>query len=65
MTTPDPHHHAWRKSSYSSGNGGSCLETRPERHHGIAVRDSKEHGAGPILTISHDAWRAFIDMATS
>ncbi|RBM21641.1 DUF397 domain-containing protein [Streptomyces sp. PT12] len=65
MTTTDPHLHAWRKSSYSSGNGGSCLETRPESHHGIAVRDSKERDTGPVLVIGHDAWRAFIDMATT
>ncbi|RBM21640.1 DUF397 domain-containing protein [Streptomyces sp. PT12] len=50
----------WHKSSYSSGNGGNCLETRAESHHAVAVRDSKARGTGPILIISHDAWRAFI-----
>ncbi|RKN03780.1 DUF397 domain-containing protein [Streptomyces radicis] len=52
----------WHKSSHSSGNGGNCLETRAESHHAVAVRDSKERDTGPILTISHDAWRAFISM---
>jgi hypothetical protein len=32
----------WRKSSYSGGNGGACIEIATRRHDGhILVRDSK------------------------
>jgi hypothetical protein len=54
----------WRKSSYSSGNGGACVEVAPLPG-GVAVRDSK-NPAGPILSFTPDEWRAFIsDMKTS
>jgi hypothetical protein len=35
----------WRKSSYSSSNGGNCVEIAP---HLGALRDSK-NPAGPVL----------------
>jgi hypothetical protein len=48
---------AWRKSSYSSSNGGACIEvaTTPQT---IAVRDSKNPGGGN-LAFAHDRWLAF------
>ncbi|MEU9794961.1 DUF397 domain-containing protein [Streptomyces sparsogenes] len=51
----------WRKSSYSSGAGGECVEvaTRPDTIH---IRDSK-NTAGPILTVTPDAWTEFIAFA--
>lgn len=36
----------WRKSSYSGGNGGDCVELA---HTGTGVRDSK-NATGPVLT---------------
>ncbi|GAA1041843.1 hypothetical protein GCM10009557_66500 [Virgisporangium ochraceum] len=44
-TTPTP----WKKSSYSGGNGGSCVEMR---HNGDRreVRDSKLGDSSPILS---------------
>ena len=48
----------WRKSSYSNGDGGDCIEvddTRP----GV-VRDSKDPD-GPRLNFSADAFAAFVD----
>jgi Domain of unknown function (DUF397) len=50
----------WRKSSYSSGNGGNCVETASDGRM-IAVRDTKNDGNGPVLSFSLDAWAAFTD----
>ncbi|WP_424536488.1 DUF397 domain-containing protein [Sphaerisporangium viridialbum] len=48
----------WRKSSYSSGNGGNCVEVAPLPG-GIAVRDSK-NPAGPILRFPSTEWNSFL-----
>ncbi|PRX98096.1 DUF397 domain-containing protein [Allonocardiopsis opalescens] len=48
----------WRKSSYSSANGGDCVEVA-ELAEGRAVRDSK-HPDQPHLMISGSDWNAFI-----
>ncbi len=48
---------AWRKASYSSGNGGNCVEVGTAER--VAVRDSKDpHGSK--LAFTPDAWRAFV-----
>ena len=54
---------AWRKSSYSSGGDGDCVEiaTRPETVH---VRDSKDK-TGPWLTLSPTAWADFLTYAAN
>jgi uncharacterized protein DUF397 len=49
----------WRKSSYSSSNGGQCVEVARNLPGIVAVRDSKKP-AGPALTLTPDEWRAFI-----
>ncbi|MFH9423203.1 DUF397 domain-containing protein [Streptomyces sp. NPDC017529] len=51
---------AWRKSSYSGGEGGSCVEVA-DHGPGAAtpVRDSK-NPAGPALLFSRDAWTGFV-----
>jgi hypothetical protein len=50
---------AWRKSSYSNGNGGNnCVEVS-FRDGGVAVRDSKDRG-GPTLTFTSGEWLAFL-----
>jgi hypothetical protein len=46
----------WRKSSYSSANGGNCVEIT-ELPEGIAVRDSKNPDGG-VLTFSPESWTA-------
>jgi len=50
----------WRKSSYSNGTGGSCVEIAtlpgPEGQHQIAVRDSKDP-RGPVLAFTPAQWR--------
>ncbi|MFF2187425.1 DUF397 domain-containing protein [Streptomyces sp. NPDC058155] len=48
----------WRKSSYSNGTGGECVEVADLA--GItAVRDSKVP-AGPRIAIRHAAWAGFV-----
>lgn len=49
----------WRKSTYSSSNGGNCTEvaTAPGA---VLVRDSKDPD-GSRLTFSPDTWRTFAD----
>lgn len=49
---------SWRKSTYSSGNGGECVEVA-DHAKGVLVRDTKDHGRGPVLRFSPDAWRRF------
>ena len=44
----------WRKSSYSNGSGGACIEA-VEAGQVIAVRDSKDP-EGPRLFVSPAAW---------
>lgn len=48
----------WRKSSYSGGNGGACVEVAVLRDGSRAVRDSKDPD-GPKLSFAPDEWRAF------
>ncbi|WP_183091293.1 DUF397 domain-containing protein [Streptomyces radicis] len=52
----------WRTSSYSTAQGGECVEVRDGVPDAIPVRDTKQRGTGPVITIGHNAWRAFIDM---
>ena len=54
----EPDGATWRKSSYSNGTGGECVEvaTLPS---GRAVRDSK-HPEGPILVFTKGGWQAFV-----
>ncbi|MEV7560732.1 DUF397 domain-containing protein [Streptomyces sp. NPDC089795] len=64
----------WRKSSYSSTNGGECVECAPlggaawrkASYSGttggdgrVAVRDSKNPG-GPVFTVTATAFGAFV-----
>ncbi|MGI5195870.1 DUF397 domain-containing protein [Streptomyces sp. CA-288835] len=49
----------WRKSSYSNGTGGDCVEVAPNLPEAIPVRDSKSHN-GPVLLLSPTAWSAFL-----
>ena len=47
----------WRKSTYSSSNGGACIEVAAVGR-AVAVRDSKDAG-GPVLTFGQQTWKAF------
>jgi len=49
----------WRKSSYSGGNGGGCVEVASNWPGVVAVRDSKDRG-GAQLAVSDRAWAEFL-----
>jgi hypothetical protein len=51
----------WRKSSYSGGNGGGCIEVgAPAGVDRVLVRDTKDR-QGPVLAFSPLAWRQFAE----
>jgi hypothetical protein len=50
---------SWRKSSYSGGSGGNCVEVA-DHDHRVIVRDTKDR-TGPVLAFTPDAWRRFAD----
>lgn len=49
----------WRKSSYSGGTGGNCVEIAALPANGRAVRDSKDPN-GPVLNLTKAQWAEFI-----
>jgi hypothetical protein len=49
---------AWRKSTYSGGNGGECVETA-SGNGAILVRDTADRG-GVTLAVSAQAWTKFL-----
>ena len=50
----------WRKSTYSSNGGASCIEVG-QAPRIIAVRDTQQHGRGPVLRFTPTAWRRFAE----
>jgi hypothetical protein len=54
LTTDTP---AWRKSSYSGGSGGDCVEVASAAT-AVMVRDTKDRDGGE-LAFAPDAWQAF------
>jgi hypothetical protein len=48
----------WRKASYSSTNGGNCVEVARNLPGAVAVRDSKDP-AGPALAFTPQEWSTF------
>lgn len=51
----------WIKSSYSSGDGGQCVEVAAAET-SVYVRDSKQAG-GPVLSVGNAGWARFVRMA--
>ncbi|NIY69621.1 DUF397 domain-containing protein [Streptomyces malaysiensis] len=56
---PDLSTAAWRKSSYSNGDGGECVEVADNLPGVVPVRDSKCPD-GPALIFAAGAWATFI-----
>jgi Domain of unknown function (DUF397) len=52
----------WHKSSYSSGTG-NCVEVAAAAGRGVSVRDTKQHGRGPVLEFTPAQWSAFVRAA--
>ncbi|MFD7491442.1 DUF397 domain-containing protein [Streptomyces sp. NPDC059832] len=48
----------WRKSSYSNGTGGECVEIADLKSI-VGVRDSKLP-RGPRISVRHSAWARFV-----
>lgn len=53
----------WRKSSYSGGNGGSCVEVAPVPGM-VGVRDTKDRARGHFA-VTRAAWQEFAAAAAS
>lgn len=49
----------WRKASFSSSNGGNCVEVAANLPGVVAVRDSKNPD-GPALLFTPGEWQAFV-----
>ncbi|WP_030222511.1 DUF397 domain-containing protein [Streptomyces sp. NRRL WC-3626] len=52
---------AWFKSTYSSGEGGQCVEVAICSH-AVHVRDSK-NTERPGLAVGSEAWATFVGLA--
>jgi len=50
----------WRRSSYSNGDGGLCVEVAPGHPEVIPVRDSKSQN-GPVLLFRKTSWPPFLN----
>ncbi|MFJ7907411.1 DUF397 domain-containing protein [Kitasatospora sp. NPDC096204] len=50
---------SWRKSSYSGGGGGACIEVADGFAGVMPVRDSKDP-SGPALLFPAAAWQDFV-----
>jgi hypothetical protein len=50
---------SWRKSSYSSGNGGQCVEAGYVPGV-VLVRDTAQHGTGQVLRATPAGWTRFV-----
>ncbi|MFJ9380553.1 DUF397 domain-containing protein [Streptomyces sp. NPDC101455] len=53
----------WFKSSYSTPEGGNCVEIA-NLNTEVGIRDSK-NSAGPALLVPAGAWSAFVSLARS
>ena len=56
---PDLSAAVWRRSSYSNGEGGNCIEVAYGVPRMVPVRDSKDP-EGPALLFPARSWAAFV-----
>lgn len=49
----------WRKSSYTTSNGGNCVEVA-SRASRVLVRDTKDR-TGPMLRFAPGTWHKFAE----
>jgi hypothetical protein len=50
---------SWRKSSFSGGSGGNCVEVADNGGH-VLVRDTRAHGHGPVHRYTPAQWQTLI-----
>jgi hypothetical protein len=50
----------WRKSSYSNGEGGNCVEVAARVPDLVPVRDSKLGTDSPVLAFPSHTWTHFL-----
>lgn len=55
----------WTKAKASGDNGGSCVEVMRRSDNSVLVRDTKDHGKGPVLSFTRDEWLAFLNGASN
>jgi hypothetical protein len=48
----------WRKSTYSDNGGSTCLEAGHVPG-AVLVRDTTQHGRGPVLRVTPAGWARF------
>ena len=51
---------AWRKASFSTNNGGNCIEVAPLSDGRVGIRDTESPDRRPFV-VSAPVWRAFLD----
>jgi hypothetical protein len=49
----------WRKARASGANGGNCVEVGQVADGMVLVRDTKDHGRGPVHRFTCAEWEAF------
>lgn len=59
MEQPAALNPGWRKSSHSGQSGGSSCVQVGATSREVLIRDTTQHGTGPVLRVSTEAWRAF------
>ena len=57
MEGTNRHMSTWRKSTYSGGNGGNCVEVCADGP-AVLVRDTKDR-AGALVAFDAGSWRRF------
>jgi hypothetical protein len=50
----------WHKSTASNG-AQNCVEVMEADHDAVFVRDTKDHGNGPVLSFTRGEWAAFLE----
>lgn len=53
-------HVAWKKSSFSNGQGGACTLYAKLPNGDVALKDSKLGESSPVLVFNPREWDAFI-----
>jgi hypothetical protein len=50
----------WRKSSFSGGEDGNCVEVGGTPAGTVPVRDTKDRRQGPVLNFTPASWASFV-----